>query len=75
MRVTTAEFHFSARGIPFFLRPEGLDEKALLVVSKQSGAYSEVVAEIPLQQKAKFICMAAFCDWDEAETLPEDAGP
>ena len=62
------------RGIPFLLGPDGVDEKAWLVVSNQD-AFSAPAVEIPLHQKATFICLAAFCDWDKAEIPPSCAGP
>ncbi len=58
------------RGIPFQLGPEGIGEKRWIVLAKQSNAWTREMIEVPLNQKASFICLAGFCDWDKSETPP-----
>ena len=62
------------RGIPFRLGPEGVDKKSWIAVSSRQGLGSASVS-IPVGKRARFICLAQFCDWDENETPPpvEDA--
>jgi hypothetical protein len=55
------------RGIPFTLGPEDLDAKGWIVLSTKSGPAAVARVEIPLQQKAHFLCVASFCDFDENE--------
>ena len=55
------------RGIPFRLGPEGMDQKRWIALSSQGGAWASPRVEIPLPQKAGFVCLAAFCNWDENE--------
>lgn len=57
----------SLRGIPFWLGPEGIQEKSWVVLSTHPNAWAASRVEIPLRQKASFICLAQFCDWDEYE--------
>ena len=59
------------RGIPFVLGPEDLQSKAWLVLSAKSGPTAAAKVEIPLGLKARFLCLASFCDFDENE----DPGP
>jgi hypothetical protein len=60
----------SLRGIPFRLGPEGIDQKCWLALSTRSSAWTVRSLEVPLQKSARFVCLAAFCDWDENETPP-----
>ena len=62
------------RGIPFRLGPEGVDKKSWIALSSRQGLGSTSVS-IPVGNRARFICLAQFCDWDENETPPpvEDA--
>src|SRR5205807_764393 len=63
------------RGIPFWLGPEGVEQKSWIILSTRGSTSATPAIEIPVRQKASFICMAAFCDWDENEDPPMDAGP
>jgi hypothetical protein len=56
------------QGIPFLLGPEGVERKSWIVLSARSSSWTTRSLEIPFQQQASFICLAAFCDWDEHET-------
>jgi hypothetical protein len=58
------------RGIPFRLGPEGIHHKSWLVLSASPRSKATPYVEIPLGHRANFICLAAFCDWDENETPP-----
>lgn len=62
----------SFRGIPFRLGPEDLREKQWLVLSTLSSQNFTRSVQIPVQQQASFLCMAAFCDWDKNEDAPPD---
>ena len=53
------------RGIPFLLGPGGWNQKAWAVLSTQSKSWTTRTLNIPLNQDASFICIAAFCDWEE----------
>jgi hypothetical protein len=55
-------------GIPFILGPEDLHGKSWIVLSAKSGPNANTVVEIPVVQKAHFICVTSFCDFDENET-------
>ena len=55
------------RGIPFRLAPEGPHDKGWLALSKKSSPSFVASVEIPLGQKANFLCLATFCDWDKDE--------
>ncbi|MBZ5564617.1 MAG: CehA/McbA family metallohydrolase [Acidobacteriia bacterium] len=71
----TAVGEQSCRGIPFGLGPEGLSTKRWLALSKREVAWTKREVEIPVGQRAGFVCLAAFCDWDKNEAPPpgEDA--
>ena len=58
------------QGIPFVLGPEDLQSKGWIVLSAKSGPTAAARVEIPLGQKAHFLCLTSFCDFDENE----DAG-
>jgi len=58
------------RGIPFRLGSEGIHNKSWLVLGTGLGSKATTHVEIPLGDCADFICLAAFCDWDENETPP-----
>jgi len=58
------------RGIPFWLGPEDVDEKAWVALSARAHPWAAKRVQIPLQQTAHYICLASFCDWDENETPP-----
>ena len=55
------------RGIPFWLGPEGIQEQSWIVLSTRPGPGTTSRIEIPLRQKARFVCLAQFCDWDRFE--------
>lgn len=63
------------QGVPFWLGPDGVDKKSWLVLSTRQNAWATRNQEIPIGYKASFVCLAAFCDWDQNETPPpiEDA--
>src|SRR5690348_10506389 len=52
------------RGIPFLLGPGEVTEKTWIALSSQTASWSARSLEIPLGQKAGFVCFAQFCDWD-----------
>jgi len=58
------------QGVPFTLGLEDLDSKSWLILSTQSRPSAAQRVEIPLQQKAHYLCLASFCDFDENE-MPE----
>jgi hypothetical protein len=60
----------SLRGIPFLLGPGGWEQKGWAVLSTESRPWARRGIEIPLNQGANFLCLAAFCDWDENEDPP-----
>src|SRR5712692_4909157 len=55
------------RGIPFLLGPEETTKKCWIALSSQTASWSTRGLEIPLGQKAGFLCLAQFCDWDPNE--------
>lgn len=60
------------RGIPFHLGPEGVQGKSWIVLTTRPAAWATSGLEIPVGQKANYVCVAAFCDWDPNETPPAD---
>lgn len=58
------------RGLPFLLGPAGVESKSWLIVSKGKNPWSTAAVEVAIQQKAGYICLAQFCDWDENESPP-----
>jgi len=60
------------RGIPFRLGPENLQDKRWLMLSTRSSQNSAPNVQIPLQYRATFLCVVAFCDWDKNEATPAD---
>jgi len=68
LRTPGGDQHF--RGIPFQLGPESLHDKRWLVVSKRPTEGFTRSAQIPLQQRAGYLCLAAICDWDKNEDPP-----
>src|SRR6266516_3082798 len=59
--------HRVFRGIPFLLGPEEATKKCWIALSSQTASWSMRSVEIPLNQKAGFLCLAQFCDWDQNE--------
>jgi hypothetical protein len=60
------------RGIPFQLGPEGIDKKSRVALSARKSLAAAPSVSIPLGKRARFICLAQFCDYDENETPPPD---
>jgi hypothetical protein len=63
------------RGIPFFLGPKGIDRKSWLALSLGPISWATKAVEIPVSQQARFLCLAAFCDWDPVEASPSGVDP
>ncbi len=61
--------NLALRGIPFRLGPEGVDKKNWIALSARQGLGRASVS-IPVGKRARFLCLAQFCDWDENETPP-----
>jgi hypothetical protein len=55
------------RGIPFLLGPEDATQKCWIALSSQPALWATRSIEIALDQKAGFVCVAQFCDWDPNE--------
>ena len=60
------------RGIPFRLGPESSRDKRWLMLSAQPSLNSTRSVQIPVQQRANFLCMTSFCDWDKNQDAPPD---
>ena len=58
------------QGVPFWLGPEGIDPKAWVALSVKPQGWTSPHIEIELGQKAHYLCLASFCDWDANETPP-----
>ena len=58
----------NVQGVPFALGPEDLQSKGWIVLSTKSGPTATARVEIPLGQKAHFLCLTSFCDFDENES-------
>ncbi|PYV21747.1 MAG: hypothetical protein DMG24_18730 [Acidobacteria bacterium] len=58
------------RGIPFLLGSEDAEAKSWIILTTRPTSWAKSSIEIPLEQKADFVCLAAFCDWDENEMPP-----
>jgi hypothetical protein len=56
------------QGIPFILGPEGVESKGWIVLTTKSGPVAASRVEIALGQKAHFLCLTSFCDFDENES-------
>lgn len=55
------------QGITFWLGAEGVQKKCWVVLSTRSSSWTTRSIEVPLQRKARYVCLASFCDWDENE--------
>src|SRR5262249_13754719 len=55
------------RGIPFLLGNGAWNQKGWAILSTQDKPWSARSLTIPLKRRARFVCFAAFCDWDENE--------
>src|SRR5439155_20080194 len=62
------------RGIPFLLAPEGSENKRWIALSARSSSWTASSVEIPLPQRAAFVCIGAFCDWENDENPAPDQG-
>jgi hypothetical protein len=56
------------RGIPFQFGVEGVQDRNRIALSTSGDAWANRQVDIPIRAKATFVCLAAFCDWDENET-------
>jgi hypothetical protein len=56
------------QGIPFLLGPEEIDRKSWIVLSATGRSSARPRVEIPVHQKARFLCLASFTDFDESES-------
>ena len=56
------------QGIPFTLGPEDLQSKGWIVLTTKSAQAGAPRVEIPIGQKAHFLCLTSFCDFDENES-------
>src|SRR5574337_1035453 len=68
LRTPAGEQNF--QGIPFLLGAEGVEKKRWIVLSTRASSCASRSLEIPVGQRAGFLCFTAFCDWDETETEP-----
>lgn len=59
------------RGLPFRLGPETLNEKRWVLLSTRPRVAAARMIEVPLGQRARYVCLATFCEWDEGG----DRGP
>ena len=66
IRVPTGERDM--QGIPFILGPEDVESKGWIVLTTKSGPTVAPRVEIALGQKAHFLCLTSFCDFDENES-------
>jgi hypothetical protein len=61
------------QGIPFLLGSGGIDAKTWVLLGSRGAEKVEVPTE---SARAGFLCLAAFCDWDQQETpSPDSFGP
>jgi hypothetical protein len=58
------------QGIPFLLGPEGVESKRWLALSDRPKPWLVRNIDIPVRKKASYLCVVAFCDWDENESAP-----
>jgi len=65
----------SFRGIPFRLGPSDVREKSWIALSQNRSNWSAPSVEIPIGKTARYVCLAAFCDWDETKTDPPGLEP
>jgi hypothetical protein len=56
------------QGIPFTLGPAEVDRKGWIVLSTKPSSAAVAQVEIPLAQKAHFLLLASFTDFDENES-------
>jgi hypothetical protein len=53
--------------MPFWLDPEGVEQKSWLILSTRTAKGTIPSTEIEVRNKASFVCLAQFCDWDPVE--------
>jgi hypothetical protein len=58
------------RGIPFLLGGGDVQKKSWIGLSTRASTWTTPAVEVPLGAKARFLCLAQFCDWDESELRP-----
>jgi hypothetical protein len=54
-------------GLPFRLAPDGTESKRWLALSTKTAPWTASRVVIRLQERAGFLCLAGFCDWDKNE--------
>ncbi len=62
------------RGLPFLLGSGGVRSKSWLLLSQVKKPWATGSVEIhlpPISGEIRYLCLAAFCDWDANETPPE----
>jgi hypothetical protein len=73
LRTPTGNQRF--RGIPFCLGSDSIEDKCWLAMTNKESSWAVQEAQIPIQRKGRFICLASFCDWDANENpKPGDDG-
>ena len=65
IRVPTGKQTF--QGIPFSLGPDDIESKSWIALSTAPSSWATRSVEVPVNAKANFGCLAAFCDWDANE--------
>ena len=55
------------QGIPFLLGPANVQSKGWIVLSTNSGSTASARVDIPVGQKAHYLCLVSFCDFDPNE--------
>jgi hypothetical protein len=58
------------RGLPFLLGPADPKERRYVVLTRRQDAAGTRQFALSAAKAASFVCLAAFCDWDENETPP-----
>ena len=54
------------RGLPFSLGSGRGDEKAWIALCRSGAPWSRTSAEVSVQRRVSFLCLAQFCDWDSS---------
>ncbi|HEU0139709.1 MAG TPA: CehA/McbA family metallohydrolase [Bryobacteraceae bacterium] len=60
------------RGLPFRLGPEDVNRKSWIVLRQNGEKWAAAQVEIPVDQAASFVCMAAFADWTTTASTAAD---
>ena len=58
------------QGIPFALGPQDMAKKSWLALGTRNAPWTARAVTVPVGQRAGFVCLASFCDWDPNETPP-----